>query len=222
MGLFDNIRADIMEEFNSYCSSNISTQEIFSGDKLQYILKGKYIEGINNRANELFGALEFKRWEHQITCPYCSHDKCYELADFKWYRCGNYECKKDFNVFTNTILSNTKLELNKWYDAIKMYRNDPDISLKKGSLSLNITMKTLWWMKTKLNSSALFLEEDAPILLVLLSPLSITTKNYISSTLSPKQKAQESIRKIIDIYGDDFRKEILITLYRIRETANSS
>ena len=88
--------------------------------------------------------LEQLRWNGIVVSPFDSSSKVYKCKGNK-YRCKN--TGKYFNVRTNTLFDNTKIELIKWFMAIWLVT-----SHKKGISSLqlgrdiDVTQKTAWFM----------------------------------------------------------------------------
>lgn len=88
--------------------------------------------------------LEQLRWNGIVVSPFDLSSKVYKCKGNK-YRCKN--TGKYFNVRTNTLFDNTKIELIKWFMAIWLVT-----SHKKGISSLqlgrdiDVTQKTAWFM----------------------------------------------------------------------------
>ena len=88
--------------------------------------------------------LEQLRWNGVVVSPFDSSSKVYKCKGNR-YRCKN--TGKYFNVRTNTLFDNTKIELIKWFMAIWLVT-----SHKKGISSLqlgrdiDVTQKTAWFM----------------------------------------------------------------------------
>lgn len=88
--------------------------------------------------------LEELRWGGVVISPF---DK-----DSKVYKCkgGKYRCKntgKYFNVKTNTLFDNTKIELQKWFIAIWLVTSHKKgISSLQLSKDIDVTQKTAWFM----------------------------------------------------------------------------
>ena len=74
--------------------------------------------------------LEQLRWNGIVVSPFDSSSKVYKCKGNK-YRCKN--TGKYFNVRTNTLFDNTKIELIKWFMAIWLVT-----SHKKGISSLQL------------------------------------------------------------------------------------
>ena len=92
--------------------------------------------------------LEQLRWNGVVVSPFDSSSKVYKCKGNR-YRCKN--TGKYFNVRTNTLFDNTKIELIKWLMAIWLVT-----SHKKGISSLqlgrdiDVTQKTAWFMLQRL------------------------------------------------------------------------
>ena len=88
--------------------------------------------------------LEALRWNGNITSPFDSTSKVYNCKGNK-YKCKN--TGKYFNVKTNTIFDNTKMELQKWFIAIWLVTSHKKgISSLQLGRDLNITQKSAWFM----------------------------------------------------------------------------
>lgn len=94
--------------------------------------------------------LEQMRWEDGVVSPFDKTSKVYACKGGK-YRCKN--TGKYFNVKTDTMFDNTKIELQKWFLAIYLVT-----SHKKGISSLqlardiNVTQKSAWFMLQRIRS----------------------------------------------------------------------
>lgn len=88
--------------------------------------------------------LEIIRWEGNVISPFDENSKVWKCKGNK-YQCKN--TGKYFNVKTDTIFDNTKLELQKWFLAIWIAT-----SYKKGISSIqlaneiDVTQKTAWFL----------------------------------------------------------------------------
>ena len=94
--------------------------------------------------------LEILRWDGEVVSPFDSASKVYKCKGNK-YQCKN--TGKYFNVKTNTIFDNTKIELQKWFLAIWLVT-----SYKKGISSvqlakeLDITQKSAWFLLQRIRN----------------------------------------------------------------------
>lgn len=88
--------------------------------------------------------LEQLRWNGHVVSPFDLTSKIYKCKDHK-YRCKN--TGKYFNVRTNTLFDNTKVELIKWFMAIWLItKHKKDISSLQLSRDIDVTPKTAWFM----------------------------------------------------------------------------
>ena len=88
--------------------------------------------------------LEILRWNGDVVSPFDATSKVYKCKGNK-YRCKN--TGKYFNVKTNTIFDNTKIELQKWFLAIWIVTSHKKgISSLQLSRDLDITQKSAWFM----------------------------------------------------------------------------
>jgi hypothetical protein len=84
------------------------------------------------------------RWNGYVVSPFDPTSKVYKCKDNK-YRCKN--TGKYFNVRTNTLFDNTKVELIKWFMAIWLVTaHKKGISSLQLSRDINVTQKTAWFM----------------------------------------------------------------------------
>ncbi|KAF2327272.1 IS1595 family transposase [Flavobacterium daemonense] len=94
--------------------------------------------------------LEMLRWDREVVSPFDASSKVYKCKGNK-YQCKN--TGKYFNVKTNTIFDNTKIELQKWFLAIWLVT-----SYKKGissiqlSKELDITQKSAWFLLQRIRN----------------------------------------------------------------------
>lgn len=88
--------------------------------------------------------LEELRWGGIIVSPFDKDSKVYKCKGNK-YRCRN--TGKYFNVKTNTLFDNTKIELQKWFIAIWLVTSHKKgISSLQLSRDIDVTQKTAWFM----------------------------------------------------------------------------
>lgn len=88
--------------------------------------------------------LEALRWNGNVISPFDSLSKVYKCKGNK-YKCKN--TGKYFNVKTDILFDNTKIELQKWFLAIWIVTSHKDgISSLQLGRDLNITQKSAWFM----------------------------------------------------------------------------
>ncbi|RDI13217.1 IS1595 family transposase [Flavobacterium sp. AG291] len=94
--------------------------------------------------------LEAIRWNGNVVSPFDKTSKIYKCKN------NRYHCKstgKYFNVKTNTIFDNTKIELQKWFLAIWIATSHKKgISSLQLSRDLNITQKSAWFMLQRIRN----------------------------------------------------------------------
>lgn len=94
--------------------------------------------------------LEQLRWNGNIVSPFDSNSKVYKCKDNK-YRCKN--TGKYFNVKTNTLFDNTKIELSKWFLAIYIATSHKKgISSMQLAKDIDVTQKTAWFMLQRIRN----------------------------------------------------------------------
>lgn len=88
--------------------------------------------------------LEAVRWGDNVVSPFDISSKVYKCKGNK-YRCKN--TGKYFNVRTNTLFDNTKIELKKWFLAIWLITcHKKGISSCQLAKDIGTTQKTAWFM----------------------------------------------------------------------------
>lgn len=94
--------------------------------------------------------LEKLRWNGFIVSPFDSTSKVYKCKNNR-YRCKN--TGKYFNVKTNTLFDNTKIELRKWFAAIWLVTSHKKgISSLQLSRDIDVTQKTAWFMLQRIRN----------------------------------------------------------------------
>lgn len=94
--------------------------------------------------------LEAIRWNGNVVSPFDATSKVYKCKGNK-YQCKN--TGKYFNVKTNTIFDNTKLELQKWFLAIWIATSHKKgISSLQLGRDLDITQKSAWFMLQRIRA----------------------------------------------------------------------
>lgn len=86
------------------------------------------------------------RWDGNITCPHCQHDKVYELkgANKRW-KCA--KCRKQFSATKGTIFENSPIPLQKWFVAVYLITtHKKGISSLQLGRDISVTQKTAWFM----------------------------------------------------------------------------
>ena len=94
--------------------------------------------------------LEILRWNGNVVSPFDATSKVYDCKGNR-YKCKN--TGKYFNVRTNTIFDNTKMELQKWFLAIWIVTSHKKgISSIQLSKDLGITQKSAWFMLQRIRN----------------------------------------------------------------------
>lgn len=94
--------------------------------------------------------LETLRWNGNVISPFDATSKVYKCKGNK-YRCKN--TGKYFNVKTDTLFDNTKIELQKWFLAIWIVTSHKKgISSLQLSRDLDITQKSAWFMLQRIRN----------------------------------------------------------------------
>lgn len=95
--------------------------------------------------------LENRRWPEGKSCPHCNSKRLVEVKDQKPmpYRCQ--DCRKHFSVRTNTILTESKIPLHKWLQAIFLLASSKKgISSHQLHRTLQITYKSAWFLSHRI------------------------------------------------------------------------
>lgn len=88
--------------------------------------------------------LEKLKWNGNVISPFDPLSKVYSCSENR-YRCRN--TGKYFNVKSNSLFYNSRIELQKWFIAIWLVNaQDKPISSVSLSGKLKITQKTAWYM----------------------------------------------------------------------------
>lgn len=94
--------------------------------------------------------LEQLRWNGNVVSPFDETSKVYVCKGNK-YRCKN--TGKYFNVRTQTLFDNTKVELQTWFLAIYLVTaHKKGISSLQLGRDLNVTQKTAWFMLQRIRN----------------------------------------------------------------------
>jgi transposase-like protein len=94
--------------------------------------------------------LEELRWNGYVVSPFDATSKVYKCRGNK-YRCRN--TGKYFNVRTNTLFDNTKVELQKWFLAIWLVTSHKKgISSVQLSKDIDVTQKTAWFILKRIRN----------------------------------------------------------------------
>jgi len=103
-----------------------------------------------------------QRWPNGIACPHCGNaGKIYTTN--RGYKCGDKDCHKKFTVITGTIFENTKIPLNKWFEAIFVISaHKKGISSHQLAKDIGVSQKTAWFIEHRVRE---MLREKSPGLL---------------------------------------------------------
>ncbi|MDQ2752192.1 MAG: IS1595 family transposase [Bacteroidota bacterium] len=94
------------------------------------------------------------RWNGNVTCAHCNHNKVYELKGAnKRYKCA--KCRKQFSAIKGTIFENSPISLQKWFIAMYiLYSHKKGISSCQLAKDLGVTQKTAWFMGQRIRFAA--------------------------------------------------------------------
>lgn len=151
-----------------------------------------------NNEEKCIKYLESLRWNNNITCPYCSNNKCYKFSNKKIYKCS--KCRKQFTVKVGTIFENSKVPLQKWFVAIFLSTsNKKGISSIQLSRDIAVTQKTAWFMLHRIRETFI---EEAPELLSNIVEVDETYiggkyKNNIIISVKKDNKEEEALKRYL-------------------------
>lgn len=86
------------------------------------------------------------RWDGNVTCTFCGHEKVYELKGANpRFKCA--KCRKQFSAIKGTIFENSPIPLQKWFIAVYILTaHKKGISSVQLGVDLGVTQKTAWFM----------------------------------------------------------------------------
>jgi transposase-like protein len=86
------------------------------------------------------------RWNGNVTCPSCNHDRVYELkGENKRFKCA--KCRTQFSATKGTIFENSAIPLQKWFVGIYLITSHKKgISSHQLAKDLSITQKSAWFL----------------------------------------------------------------------------
>ena len=99
--------------------------------------------------------LEMLRWPNGPVCPHCGTEKGWPIKTRKGvYKCGTYQCRKQFTVTVGTVFERSKVPLNKWLMAVYlMCSSKKGISSHQLHRTLGVTQKTAWFMSHRIREA---------------------------------------------------------------------
>ena len=102
--------------------------------------------------------LEAIRWPDGAICPHCGSVKAWTLKGKKsrpgLYKCGEYQCRKQFTVTVGTVFERSKIPLNKWLMTVHlMCASKKGISSHQLHRMLGVTYKTAWFMSHRIREA---------------------------------------------------------------------
>lgn len=126
------------------------------------------------------------RWNGNVTCVHCNHDKVYELKGAnKRYKCAS--CRKQFSAIKGTIFENSPISLQKWFLALYLMANHKKgISSLQLSKDISVTQKTAWFMLHRLRTALETKSFSAPIMATTVE----CDETYIGGKMKNKHKSK--------------------------------
>jgi transposase-like protein len=102
-----------------------------------------------------------QRWGDNVCCVHCGNTKVYTTN--RGYKCADKLCHKKFTVITGIIFENTKIKLNKWFEAIFVITaHKKGISSHQLARDIDVSQKTAWFINHRVRE---MLAEKNPALL---------------------------------------------------------
>ncbi len=87
-----------------------------------------------------------QRWGDKPACPHCGNAGKIYVTN-RGYKCGEKLCHKKFTVITGTIFENTKIPLNKWFEAIfTIAAHKKGISSHQLARDIAVSQRTAWFI----------------------------------------------------------------------------
>lgn len=93
------------------------------------------------------------RWKDGPSCPYCGHQRIYNLNTTRLPFCG--ACKNTFSVKVGTIFHGSPLRIAKWFAAIRLV-TDPDETVTSARIAevLQVGHMTAWSILRRLRHAS--------------------------------------------------------------------
>lgn len=105
-----------------------------------------------SEAEIAFRQLRWPDTEGQAVCPYCGHDRCYDIRTRAIFKCA--ACRKTFSLTSGTIFHSAKLQLRDYLAIIALFVNAAKgISALQVSRDLGISYKSAFVILHKLREA---------------------------------------------------------------------
>lgn len=99
-----------------------------------------------------------KRWSGKVKCPYCQHEKVYQVKGTQPFKCG--ACKRKFTAKTGTIMEGSPVSIRMWLFAMYLLGSSrKGISSVELAKSLGVTQKTAWFMAHRIREACVETEK---------------------------------------------------------------
>ena len=98
--------------------------------------------------------LEFVRWRGEARCPHCNSEHVErKIEGERVGRWNCHDCKSSFNVLSGTVMSKTRVPLQKWFMAIGLMVNaKKSLSSYQLARDLDLTHQTALAMQQRIRS----------------------------------------------------------------------
>ncbi|NOT52125.1 MAG: transposase [Chitinophagaceae bacterium] len=93
--------------------------------------------------------LEEIKWPNGPICPYCLSKQFTPLPNESRYHCN--VCNASFSVTVDSLFKRTRADLQKWFLAIHLLKDEPDISARTLGEKIEATKDSAWLMIQKIN-----------------------------------------------------------------------
>jgi DNA-directed RNA polymerase subunit RPC12/RpoP len=87
-------------------------------------------------------------WPLGFACTDCGHTRYYPVSGRGQYECS--ACGRQFSLTGRTVMHKSRVPLHKWFWAVALYTDSPDISAAEMSRKLGLSKPTAWLLLKKI------------------------------------------------------------------------